>query len=157
MSYLQPSTTISEMGCIPSKPPSEPTASNAGKAAGPKPDGAPVTSNAQQIPEVTFHEATPTPSRKSTEQLKPDNKKVKDTDAANADSSGGTGTGGAVAGAVATGGTGGESGGGGGGGGGDGGGGEEEGGGRLTYQGKDTACLSRQLARNHCTRLCAMY
>ncbi|CAE6417515.1 unnamed protein product [Rhizoctonia solani] len=109
------------MGCIPSKPPPEPTATKPP----PKPDEA--VSNTPNIPAVTLHEATPTQSRKSTEPLKPDEKKAKDTSANLDGSTSGAGTGASAAGAVATGSTAAAEsggGGGGGGGGGDGGGGE---------------------------------
>jgi hypothetical protein len=119
------------MGCIPSKPPPEPTAettstkpskftSTAAPAVVPQPQTPPNTT--RHIPEVTVHEATPQQSRTSVE--KKDKARPKDGESgttAEAGTGGGAATGAA---AVATsGGAGGEGGGGGGGGGGDGGGG----------------------------------
>ncbi|KAF8755586.1 hypothetical protein RHS01_05316 [Rhizoctonia solani] len=103
------------MGCIPSKPPPEPSAPTSKSA--PKPNEASGASNIQHIPEVTVHEATPTHSRKSTEPPKLEDKRAKDTGIANADGSASGGTGGTAAGAVATGAAGGDAGGSGGGGG----------------------------------------
>ncbi|CAE6357905.1 unnamed protein product [Rhizoctonia solani] len=110
------------MGCIPSKPPAEPTAPSASKAAL-KTEEAPVVSNTPNIPAVTLHEATPIQSRKSTELLESDKKKVKDTGVGPDGSTSGAGTGATAAGAIATGGNAAAESGGGGGAGGDGGGG----------------------------------
>ncbi|KAG8778495.1 hypothetical protein FRC12_024956 [Ceratobasidium sp. 428] len=117
-----------QMGCIPSKPPREPTSSSnkvaPSQAQAPPAAAETPTKQTHHIPEVTVHEATPQQSRTSVEHTKPVEKKQKKDGGPEAGAvavGGGIGAG-PAAGAVATGG--GDAGGGGGGGGGDGGAGE---------------------------------
>ncbi|KAG9118596.1 hypothetical protein FRC07_006819, partial [Ceratobasidium sp. 392] len=99
-------TGAPKMGCIPSKPPPEPTSpsTKTAPAAAPPPPAETPTKQTHHIPEVTVHEATPQQSRTSIDRPKPvvkQQKKDAGPEAGVVGPGGGTGAGPAAA-AVAT-------------------------------------------------------